>query len=1328
MGLLPTAALAADEESDAGIAPLADLGATTITSDTTWSNANNLAGDLTIASGVTLTIGAKVTISGDVTISGGGTIQRGESYRDELISVPTGANLTLQNIIIDGGADTASNLTADEAAIRVEEGTVTLNAGAVIQNNNHVSVEDNSYQHASMPRYYNMGGGIAVYGGTLTMNNGSQVKNNAVTNTNYSKSNGTKGNSDSLGGGVAIYENGTFIMNGGEISGNSAAVSGGEGRAYGGGVGLMSRGANSEVITTPDNYKITFTMSGGTISHNSAANGGGGIYGGVDQGDTENQRYTHLDITISGEITENESSSNGGGIQVGNAELKITDGAEISSNSAVSGGGILVGSASHFTMSGGSVSNNAARGDKNAYGGGIYLNSNANSVLEITGGEITGNSADDSGGGVQITTDRTVEISNCTITGNTCGRDGEGTAVANGGGIQANPGVVLTLTNCTITDNTSKTGHGGGLYISGPKNQTGGTTTLSGTTVIDGNHSSLSGPNMYVGNLDAQTALTDLGGQSKIGITWNVGTGFTDEGGKAVISGATETAYSCIVCENEDYYVLRRNATDNTGALKAAIVVTLHLNDPTIGTGGDHTGEQTAKFLTLANEEVNSADLVAACGFKKDGYLVSGWGYNRIGQETSDQNYRVQFPLTFSEAKDLYALWIPLNSFADISMEYGSERTVGTSAGDITYSGWTSSDDDVATVDSSGKITATGVGDATIHVNATSTSGGDVAKQEFKVTVIPMNITFGSGENENPSATLTHVYDGNALDYFDYAAFYPATIGDSSVSVVPGSKKVDLEAGTDVVFVYDDGSGNGAQEHNALPVEVTGSEGMEVTVKLKNDNYRFVTDTNRTPTTELALVVKIHAQNMDKVDLYIEDQKVDAIPGTTVKVWNGEGQAPISDLTGVKAEGIETFTVHFHPLNSNTHFTETHLEDQLASELTSENVLAIAPTEPGQYLMIVNGITEAAADANGKYAYASAVFSIEKATVTIKAEDVTVYVGDEMPTFTYTVNGLVKDEHLDTEGITLSCPATNTNTAGAYAITPSGGTIEDTDHYNDIVYKPGTLTVRTRSSGDSSGATYTVNAGNSNHGTVAVSPKNARYGATVTLTVTPDEGYVLSALAVTDKNGETVKLTKKSDTQYTFTMPRSAVTVEATFAPETAPDIPAFSDVPADAYYADAVAWAVENGVTNGVSDTAFGPDVSCTRAQMVTFLWRAAGSPKPVTAVNPFADVSASAYYYDAVLWAVENGVTNGTSDTAFSPDATVTRGQSMTFIWRANGSPAVGSGSFSDVPADAYYTDAVAWAVENGITNGISATAFGPDNACTRAQIVTFLYRVDS
>ena len=249
--------------------------------------------------------------------------------------------------------------------------------------------------------------------------------------------------------------------------------------------------------------------------------------------------------------------------------------------------------------------------------------------------------------------------------------------------------------------------------------------------------------------------------------------------------------------------------------------------------------------------------------------------------------------------------------------------------------------------------------------------------------------------------------------------------------------------------------------------------------------------------------------------------------------------------------------------------------------------------------------------------------------------------------------------------------------------------------------------------------------GKTENGTVTVSTETAVGGSTVTITVKPDSGYKLESLTVTDKGGKALSLTDNGNGTYTFTMPASKVEVKATFAEDKS--LNPFRDVSDDAYYFDAVKWAVANGITNGTSATTFSPDEGCTRAQAVTFLWRVAGQPAPAEHKNPFADVKEGTYYYDAVLWAAEKGITIGTSDTTFSPDDTCTRAQIVTFLWRREGkaAPTSANNPFADVKLSAYYGNAVLWAIEKVITNGTSDTTFSPDDTCTRAQIVTFLYR---
>ena len=296
-------------------------------------------------------------------------------------------------------------------------------------------------------------------------------------------------------------------------------------------------------------------------------------------------------------------------------------------------------------------------------------------------------------------------------------------------------------------------------------------------------------------------------------------------------------------------------------------------------------------------------------------------------------------------------------------------------------------------------------------------------------------------------------------------------------------------------------------------------------------------------------------------------------------------------------------------------------------------------------------------------------------------------------------------------------------TSGVYLTNPSGA-LASNYYVSSTANGVWTVSYSAPSSGggsSSSSRRYDVSAPSVKHGDVTVSPKNAKAGDTVTITVKPDSGYELDTLTVKDASGSKIKVKDKGDGKFTFTMPASKVTVSAEFAEIETLD---FADVSTDAYYYEAVKWAAKKGITGGTGDGTFNPNGSCTRAHIVTFLWRAAGSPEPKSTVS-FADVPAGSYYAKAVAWAVENGITLGTGDGTFSPNATCTRAQSVTFLYRALGTAPTTVNGFTDVTADAFYADAVAWAVESGVTNGTSASTFSPNNGCTRAQIVTFLFR---
>ena len=320
----------------------------------------------------------------------------------------------------------------------------------------------------------------------------------------------------------------------------------------------------------------------------------------------------------------------------------------------------------------------------------------------------------------------------------------------------------------------------------------------------------------------------------------------------------------------------------------------------------------------------------------------------------------------------------------------------------------------------------------------------------------------------------------------------------------------------------------------------------------------------------------------------------------------------------------------------------------------------------------------------------------------------------------YEGNRLIKEQTADAAAGSMTLTSLSANTAYTLriaAVSPVGRS--DTQVL-------GVSTAKRSSGGSSSsgssGSSYAVSVPSAKNGDVTVSPKNASKGDRVTVTVTPDKGYELDTITVKDASGNTVKLIDKGNGKYTFTMPASKVTVSAEFMEA---QMAIFADVPSDAYYAEAVEWAVDRGITNGKANGLFGSNDSCTRGQIVTFLWRAAGSPAPKGAAAVPTDVIPGSYCYNAVAWALENGITNGMADGTFGVNNTCTRGQSVTFLHRALGTAPSAVNGFTDVAADSFCADAVAWAVENGVTNGTSASTFSPNNGCTRAQIVTFLYR---
>lgn len=362
---------------------------------------------------------------------------------------------------------------------------------------------------------------------------------------------------------------------------------------------------------------------------------------------------------------------------------------------------------------------------------------------------------------------------------------------------------------------------------------------------------------------------------------------------------------------------------------------------------------------------------------------------------------------------------------------------------------------------------------------------------------------------------------------------------------------------------------------------------------------------------------------------------------------------------------------------------------------------------------------------------------IKAAELTVTAKDKNAYIGGIAPDLSkpelnkdYVVDGLIGKDHLTKEPILAYDPAMPDMTKIGEAAKIKANGADAGSNYS-ITYVAGKLTLSRRSSSSGS-VTYPVNVPDkTENGSVTVSPKNASKGDTVTVTVKSDSGYVLETISVTDKNGNDLKLTDKGNGKYTFTMPGSKVEVKVTFMEDNSV-LNFFYDVPNDAYYYEAVKWAAENGITGGVGNSLFAPNQPCTRAQIVTFLWRAAGSPV-VNYLMPFTDVDEGAYYAEAVRWAASTGIVTGLTETTFGTDSVCTRAQAAAMIYRcaqAQGKGFTGAWMFhlpfTDVPEWAY--ESVAWCYMNGVTTGVSETSFAPGNDCTRAQIVTFLWRAFS
>ena len=1024
-------------------------------------------------------------------------------------------------------------------------------------------------------------------------------------------------------------------------------------------------------------------MSGGTVQGNFAKNrwGDGGAFylHGAKNTSEEGSAY----CTISGgQLTANKAGGAGGAVCAdGQSILNVSGGSFVGNVATTTGGGINVYS-SILNMSDGTISGNSA--DK---GGGLNLIMGSNAT--ITGGNITSNKAEN-GGGVQVADSAELDASNLVIKGNE--------AADNGGGIYApgaeNKEYSISLNGVSIKDNKAENGVGAGICASRAWLQESSTGRLTLTnSEITGNRG-VNGGGIYLD--DGITATMDGGeisGNSAISTRQSSGGGICVKGRFTLNSGK-----------------ISNNVKDGewNGGAGAFVSGTFIMNGGEVSGNIDtctaeeaHTIGGGAFYVMGGTLDIHGGNITGNASYKGGAITFHHGPYARgtvnITGGTITGNYCTK--------GNGGAIYMPTaaKSTSDTTTAQIFNQTVNISGNPVitgNYKGATiTSDEGKYTIDSS---KATNENNIYLSLNQESSSNTDYAKRQ---TLILGELTNGASigvTTETPPAEGRKVQITSTetnTEYYKDAAQYFIPDAANVVAQVNEGKYVELAYTKDYHKVTLNLS-HASVSIGSPTTMVKNGESCTITIKadkgytlpeVTQDDVRYARDNDKTTAT---VTVKPTVNT---------DITITAVANSYKVEFNGNG--------GTGSMGKQDMTYDTSaPLTANR-FTKAgynfagwsdskdgavkYFDGTSVKNLTAENEKIITLYAVWTEKQVIPAFSSSAIQSY-KYDGSAKAYTLPSGingfTITYKQGETTVTEPKDVGTYDVIIS------------------RAEDATYAAFSQTITGGLV----------------ITKVSSGSSSSNPTYSVTTpSKSENGGVAVSSKNARKGDTVTVTVTPDAGYQLDKLTVTDKNGNVLKLTDKGDGKYSFTMPDGKVEVKAVFAKEvkTSP----FDDVSADAYYNQAVQWAQEKGITDGISSNLFGPKQPCTRSQIVTFLWRAAGSPEPKNTAAGMTDVVPGSYYAKAVAWAIENGITTGTAEGTFSPDATCTRAQAVTFLARAQNAKATGKTAFSDVPADSYFADAVAWAQANGVTTGTSETTFSPDSDCTRAQIVTFLYRAN-
>ena len=932
-------------------------------------------------------------------------------------------------------------------------------------------------------------------------------------------------------------------------------------------------------------------------------------------------------------------------------------------------------------------------------------------TFNMYGGHITGNSATGSNGvGGGVTSYGPFNLYNGTISGNTASNRGAGVFIGSNGSFAMYGG--------TISNNTANE-RGGGAFVYGSN------LTISGAAVITGNMGANGVPdNAYLSSGKTVTVAGALSTDCNVGVTMEKPTlGMT----VATASGVTLTEVDAakFSSDNSDY----RIALGTKNALVLAKAAPTPVVAPTAKTNLIYNGQVQTGVASGAGYTLSSTVTATDAGtYEATATLDSGyvWSDNSTEPKTISWSIGKKVPT----ASD-FNITIPADSTYDgtvrrlnISLKEGligcDYKVVVSTGGQVT-----------SEIKNAGlylfRIEITEGGNFKAETLRDSDWSFTIEKARFNITAAgytgvydgqPHSITVTV--NNNPGAVIRYNTQDSAVsgsyEEWGYDSLSYTDAGEYTVYYRVSAANYAYTGGSATITI--------SKAEPTLPAGLTGTKGRTLSsvalpegwtwadptaVMTAVGEQRFLADYAGTKNYSAKNGVSLTVTVTDKADAKVTF--AEAVPG--VKTYGD------ADFTLVAVAGAQS---------TNAAWTWTSSDETVLQVTGSGASATVKILKASETPVTINAKYES----DGTLGQAAASITVNRATVTVTAAGKSAFVGDPVPALPaqpvlgtdYTVTGLVNGDTLGGTVVLAYASEPDMTKPGTTAITVSGVTVSE----NYILRTAeGTLTVSSKSSpsgGITPVASYPVNLPETvENGSISSSGKRASKGSTVTITVTPDSGFVLDDLTVTDEDGNTLPLTDKGDGKYSFVMPAGPVDIRAAFAPEA--ETSPFTDVSPRDYYYEAVCWAAENEITGGVGGGLFAPDLTCTRAQIVTLLWRAAGSPEPQSTAS-FTDVAPDAYYAKAVSWAVEKGITTGTGDGKFSPDAPCTRAQAVTFLFRAAKAEASGAPDFRDVAADAYYAAAVKWATDNGITQGVGDGLFAPDQLCTRSQIVTFLWRV--